>query len=196
MAKSASLVSLSWSATWPGTRQNIHLWPRVTPVMSRTATHRKWRSRAFTCVNLGQCQDGNSDLYTCGVGAWQGCRIWYPIWVRLERNGTNLGLFKISFSTFWRTAPKCTETDLKKVPDLSHLGLIWSNSDAKFDIPATQTWLCQASHIGPQWNQNGFKVGQSETFFPFDQRILTHWSDMIKVQKMSVFEGDLASLLW
>ena len=27
---------------------------------------------------------------------------------------TNLGLFKISFSTFWRGAPKCTDTDLKK----------------------------------------------------------------------------------
>ena len=26
----------------------------------------------------------------------------------------NLALFKISFSTFWRPAPKCTETDLKK----------------------------------------------------------------------------------
>ena len=31
-----------------------------------------------------------------------------PNWVRLAPNGTNLGLFKISFSTF------CTETDLKK----------------------------------------------------------------------------------
>ena len=37
---------------------------------------------------------------------------------------TNLGLFKISFSTFWLGEPKCTETDLKKFPDLSHLGPI------------------------------------------------------------------------
>ena len=29
-------------------------------------------------------------------------------------NGTNVGLFKISFSTFWLGDPKCTETDLKK----------------------------------------------------------------------------------
>ena len=36
-----------------------------------------------------------------------------PNWVRLALNGTNLGLFKISFSTFWRGAQKCTETDLK-----------------------------------------------------------------------------------
>ena len=29
-------------------------------------------------------------------------------------NGTHLGLFKISFSTFGLGEPKCTETDLKK----------------------------------------------------------------------------------
>ena len=44
----------------------------------------------------------------------QGCRIWHPNWVRLAPNGINLGLFKISFSTFWLGEPKCTETDLKK----------------------------------------------------------------------------------
>ena len=33
-------------------------------------------------------------------------------WVRLAPNGTNLGLFKISFSTFWLAETKCTETDL------------------------------------------------------------------------------------
>ena len=31
----------------------------------------------------------------------QGGEIWYPNWVKLAPNGTNLGLFKISFSTFW-----------------------------------------------------------------------------------------------
>ena len=35
-------------------------------------------------------------------------------WVRLARNGKNLGLFKISFSTFWLA-------DLKKIQYLSHL---------------------------------------------------------------------------
>ena len=40
-------------------------------------------------------------------------------------NGTNLGLFKISFSTCWRPAPKCTESDLKK----SHICPIWGQSD-------------------------------------------------------------------
>ena len=43
-----------------------------------------------------------------------GCQICHPKWVRLAPNGTNLGLFKISFSTFWLAEPKCTETDLKK----------------------------------------------------------------------------------
>ena len=44
--------------------------------------------------------------------------------VRLTPNWTNVGLFKISFSTFWLGEPKCTATDLKKVPDLFHLGPI------------------------------------------------------------------------
>ena len=34
------------------------------------------------------------------------------IWGRLAPNMTNLGLFKISFSTLWLTEPKCAETDL------------------------------------------------------------------------------------
>ena len=44
----------------------------------------------------------------------------------LAPNGTNLGLFKISFSTFWRLAPKCTETDLKK----SQICPIWDQSES------------------------------------------------------------------
>ena len=44
-----------------------------------------------------------------------------PDQVRLAPNGTNLGLFKISFSTLWRAAPKCTETDLK----MSQICPIW-----------------------------------------------------------------------
>ena len=30
----------------------------------------------------------------------QGCQIWYPNWVKLALNGRNVGLFKISLSTF------------------------------------------------------------------------------------------------
>ena len=36
----------------------------------------------------------------------QGSNICYPNWVRLAPNGTNLELFKISFSTFWRWGAK------------------------------------------------------------------------------------------
>ena len=44
----------------------------------------------------------------------RGCQVWVQNQVILAPNGTNLGLFKISFSTFWLGEPKCTETDLKK----------------------------------------------------------------------------------
>ena len=38
---------------------------------------------------------------------------------------------------------KCTETDLKNVPDLSHLGPIWPYLDAKFDIRDEDgRWYC------------------------------------------------------
>ena len=49
---------------------------------------------------------------------------------------TNLGVFKISFSTFWLGEPKCTGTDLKK----SQICPIWAQYDSiwrKPDIPAT-----------------------------------------------------------
>ena len=41
----------------------------------------------------------------------QGCEFWHLNWVRLAPNGINLGLFKISLSTFWLGEPKCTETE-------------------------------------------------------------------------------------
>ena len=40
-------------------------------------------------------------------------------------NGINLGLFKISFSTFLLGEPNCTETDLKK----SQICPIWGKFD-------------------------------------------------------------------
>ena len=67
-----------------------------------------------------------------------------PNWVRLAPNEKNLGffkaqfqyflarpkktnlrLFKITFSIFWRRAPKYTETDLKKF----QISPIWGQSD-------------------------------------------------------------------
>ena len=59
--------------------------------------------------------------------------------VRLAPNGINVGLFKISFSTFWLTEPKCTETDLKK----SQICPIWDNLTkfrAKPDIHVTDRY--------------------------------------------------------
>ena len=44
--------------------------------------------------------------------------------VILALNGINLGFLKIIFSTFWLGEPKCTETDLLKIPDLADLGQI------------------------------------------------------------------------
>ena len=77
------------------------------------------------------------------LSMYQGCQIWHSNWVRLATNGTNLGLYKISFSTFWIGKPKCTETDLKntkiKWTMLSHLWPIWPNLNAKFAIPVCRT---------------------------------------------------------
>ena len=36
--------------------------------------------------------------------------------------GQILEFSQITFSTFWLTETKCTESDLKKIQDLSHLG--------------------------------------------------------------------------
>ena len=55
----------------------------------------------------------------------QECQIWHPNWVRLAPNGTNLGFFKINFSTFWLFEPKCTEIDLQK----SQICPIWGQSN-------------------------------------------------------------------
>ena len=54
-----------------------------------------------------------------------GCQTWHPNWVRLTPSGTNLGLFKIRFSTFWLAESKCTENDLKKF----QICPTWSQSD-------------------------------------------------------------------
>ena len=58
-----------------------------------------------------------------------------PKWVRLAPNGTNLGNFQIRFSTFWRPAPKCTQSDLKN----SRICPIWGQSDP-ISVPIWSTW--------------------------------------------------------
>ena len=80
-------------------------------------------SKSYICLNWAHlntvwqpCCSNMTSLpeFTHLATPHQGCTIWYPNWVRFAPNGTNLGLFKISFSTFWLAEPKSTETDLKK----------------------------------------------------------------------------------
>ena len=64
----------------------------------------------------------NNLLLSEHTNSIQGYQIWHPNWVRLVWDflrsvsvhfGSYLDLFKISFSIFWLSEPKCTETDLK-----------------------------------------------------------------------------------
>ena len=76
--------------------------------------------------HLGDQENGRMSTKTSfSYSSNQGGKIWHPNCVRLAPNETNLGLFKISFSTFWLSEPKCTETDLKK----SQICLIWGQSE-------------------------------------------------------------------
>ena len=70
-------------------------------------------------------------------------------WVRLAPNGTNLRLFKISFSTFWRSAPKCIETDLIK----SQICTIWCQSDPLWLSNLTSLFLMSIHRLLPTTNQ-------------------------------------------
>ena len=56
----------------------------------------------------------------------QGCQIWHLNWIKLAPYGTNLGLFNISFSTFWRGAP-----------GTSSLGPQWDRLTPKWDKSET-----------------------------------------------------------
>ena len=78
--------------------------------------------RIQTSIRL---QDGAEKLRVTMTGchSMSGSPDLARIEVRLAPNGTNLGLFKISFSTFWH--PAWTENWSLKVPDLSHLVPIW-----------------------------------------------------------------------
>ena len=59
---------------------------------------------------------------------------------QMAPNVTNLGLFKISFSTstLWLAEPKYTETHFKS-SSFVPFGPIWPNLDGKFDIAALHT---------------------------------------------------------
>ena len=67
-----------------------------------------------------------------------------PNLVRLAQNGTNIGLFKISFSTFRLAEPKRTEADFKKSNICPILGLsdqIWSKIGYP-SIEASLYYIC------------------------------------------------------
>ena len=82
------------------------------------------------------------------VNAGIGVSRLHPNLVRQAPNKTNLGLFKISFSTFGLTEPKCTETDLKKsqiCPIQGYLTLFGTNLDTSGCFRLTG-WQQYAGH--------------------------------------------------
>ena len=66
-----------------------------------------------------------------------------PNWARLASNGTNLGLLKINFSTFWLGEPKCTETYLKS-PQFVPFG---ADQTQFGDNPDTPVFTLEATHF-------------------------------------------------
>ena len=108
--------------------ENCHIFGHMMQIMSSFGhTWHPWHPWLWNYVGVNWL----GVYLSCGD---QGCQIWHRNWVRLAPNGTNLGLFKISFSTFWRVAPKCTETDLTK----SQISPIWGQSDL--------IWMANLTH--------------------------------------------------
>ena len=71
----------------------------------------------------------------------------------------------------------------KNVPDVSHLGPIWPNLDAKFDFPSGEKaeelpiqgcWTTD-TRFGLKLGQIGTKFDKSWTFKTSFLYILTHW---------------------
>ena len=76
----------------------------------------------------------------------QESQISHTNWLRLALNRTNLGLFKISSSTFWLGEPKCTETDLKKskiCPILGQSNPIWMPNLRSLRHTCEIVWVCE-----------------------------------------------------
>ena len=116
----------------------------------------------------------------------QARQIWHPNWVRLAPNGTNLGLFKISFSTFWLGEPKCTETDLKKSQNCP----IWGQSDSIWmtNLPSLQRGQ-QLNRLQMAWlpvSRDGSGGGISGGVFPPYQPCqhcrLSAWAELVSSQ--------------
>ena len=101
-------------------------------------------------------------------------------WVRLAPNATNLGILKISFSTFWlgdiKAEPKCTETDLKK----SQICPIWGQSETIWmqNLPSlarrdqiSQWWLGEDRKVGDQ-TESVYKSGFTLVYIKGQ---VSHW---------------------
>ena len=75
-----------------------------------------------------------------------------PNRVRLAPNGTNLGLLKISSSTFWLGEPKCTKANLNKGPRFVPFGANVTKFGANLENPGptnsvdemTSVWYCHS----------------------------------------------------
>ena len=68
----------------------------------------------LTVLGIKQITLGPCCLCPYTVELSSGVSVMTPNCVRLAPNGTNLGLFKIGFSTFYFAESKCTETDYKE----------------------------------------------------------------------------------
>ena len=89
--------------------------------------------RHYYCEDVWLCDEQWSVDNWCirqkVVRLYRRTQIWAQSGSDLPQMGQIRGFFQIRFSTFWRPAPKCTESDLKKIPgfvpfgaNLTHFG--------------------------------------------------------------------------
>ena len=99
-------------------------------------------------------------------------------------NWTNMRLLKISFSTFWRRAPKCTETDLKK-SQISPICPIAANHEIPV-LEASNYKVTWYNHITYHTTQDSSKWCQCDLTSRFTTQMTKrcdmnkyHWNDGI-----------------
>ena len=111
----------------------------------------------FSIFVSGICHALKNLPFTRDKLTYQGCQMWHSNCVRFVSNRTTLGLFKISFSTFWLIEPKCIETDLKK----SQICPIWGQSDPfrmsnyitkRFSQRTSRSGLSGRANAGSDWH--------------------------------------------
>ena len=88
----------------------VPIWLNFSPNMtSLTGRNTRWM---FCCTNRQPGYSVRDPDTNSGLQGWQ---IWHPNWVRLTPNGTNLGLFKITFSTFWLVTSDSFDANLTQL---------------------------------------------------------------------------------